>query len=838
MNQDAVNPDDFEIVVHVGDGKTGTSAIQKTLRQHPHLLAEAGIQYLGLMLEQATQRKYGWQRAAGIEAFHALEPAQATAELVDALRNCIASARESGIRRLVVSNETLLGRSAPTIAALQQLRDEGIGITVVAYVRRHDGWARSAYLQWGLRHKTYDGPLRDFGGWAGKRKFGLYPKLERWHAAFGKHLIVRNFDTLDDAAADFLALLQLDHAGFDTIRSNETPSAEELVLRALFNQQQAGRASSSRFTRLFASGNIDFRLPLERWLQDLLPNRGQLARIVDDHADDRSKVDELLAANGQPPLGSEALPNPPLSLDRDALIGALFQVVAQQAVRLEGMESRLETVLESVGTKDGNGIGSAHGLADTEPDSQVAAALAPALGYFGPLAADCLQLKVATNVRVIRLSVAEPKPTFLNLRGLELIQDGKPLALPAGQYTASQSSVAGDSAGNGPGTLLTMKGIHSKVEYAPWWHVEFSDPPRIHSLRLFNRGDGWNSRSRTLRVEVVDADGRSQLLHDGQSAVQLRHLLAVASRLAGKALPEAWPATVAAATAERRDLLCAIASRLRDRSLPLNAFDWRTIVMMLGVWGSDEPDADEWTVIAALLLAQQQGKAGTSIKTFSLLLDTQARLRRLQQEINVIAHGLDLGGFMLTRHGLKPEGVLRREPERFLAHMEAVIAALRAMDREPMLAYGTLLGAVREANFIAHDDDIDLLYRSPARNRNEVESELQELKGALKKSGFRVVDLMPNSLNMHVIDARNGAVMDVFPCWLEDGLMQMHMESMKVRGIDPSIIYPVSDVELCGRKLPAPARPRDYLEERYGSEWQVADQFFEWPWPLKEEAAR
>jgi hypothetical protein len=43
-------PADFEIVVHVGDGKTGTSAIQKTLRQHPLELADVGILYLGLML--------------------------------------------------------------------------------------------------------------------------------------------------------------------------------------------------------------------------------------------------------------------------------------------------------------------------------------------------------------------------------------------------------------------------------------------------------------------------------------------------------------------------------------------------------------------------------------------------------------------------------------------------------------------------------------------------------------------------------------------------------------------------------------------------------------------
>jgi hypothetical protein len=64
------------------------------------------------------------------------------------------------------------------------------------------------------------------------------------------------------------------------------------------------------------------------------------------------------------------------------------------------------------------------------------------------------------------------------------------------------------------------------------------------------------------------------------------------------------------------------------------------------------------------------------------------------------------------------------------------------------------------------------------------------------------------------------------------------MESMKVRGIDPAIVYPASQVQLCGRMMPAPADPEAYLEERYGAGWRISDQFFEWPWPLKDEAAQ
>jgi hypothetical protein len=385
--------------------------------------------------------------------------------------------------------------------------------------------------------------------------------------------------------------------------------------------------------------------------------------------------------------------------------------------------------------------------------------------------------------------------------------------------------------------LLTQAGIHSGPERAPWWQLELKEAVVVDALRVWNRSDGWGSRSRTLAIDVDDGAGGFRRIYEGRSASNLAAAVAAAAKAAAIEV-DALPMTVDAASQLRNRLLSAIAVRVVSGEIALSAIDWRGVVPLLDVWRAHQPSADEWTVIAAFLLFQQQGKGGTSIKSFSLLLHTQAHLQRLQHAINHIASVRGLGGFMLTRHGVKGEGVLRRHPERFLDHMQAVLAALRDLGRAPVIAYGTLLGAVRENNFIAHDDDIDLVYRSRSRNRAEVEAELPTIQDALRERGFKVVNLLPNSLNMHVIDARNGAVMDVFPCWEQDGRIQMHMESMKVRGIDPAIMYPATEVSLLGRQLPAPARPEAFLLERYGPGWQVSDQFFEWPWPLKDETVQ
>src|SRR5690606_1014081 len=106
---------------------------------------------------------------------------------------------------------------------------------------------------------------------------------------------------------------------------------------------------------------------------------------------------------------------------------------------------------------------------------------------------------------------------------------GKVLAPPEG-LEATQSSVSGTVADNGADNLMRLKGIHSSAEAAPWWEVRFTSPIDADEIRITNRSDGWGIRSRTLRVEAIDADGSERCLHDGQSPVHLVAALAEATR--------------------------------------------------------------------------------------------------------------------------------------------------------------------------------------------------------------------------------------------------------------------------------------------------------------------
>ena len=140
----------FRLTVHVGAGKTGTSSIQKTLLSNQSELNEQGIHYMGLMLEQAPLKKYLWQKQRGTEAFSELEGETRRQQALEVIRNSVKKFQDKGISHAIWSNESFLKRPNMVMDILRQLRSDGVDIEIIAYVRRHDAWMKSAYIQWGL----------------------------------------------------------------------------------------------------------------------------------------------------------------------------------------------------------------------------------------------------------------------------------------------------------------------------------------------------------------------------------------------------------------------------------------------------------------------------------------------------------------------------------------------------------------------------------------------------------------------------------------------------------------------------------------------------------------
>lgn len=332
----------FHLIFHIGAGKTGTSSIQRSLSNQKKDLVSAGWDYWGLMLDQCPVKKYDWQKASASKLFLALDSTMAQAQVEDVLGLSIDDCLSRGVKTAIWSNEWFFGRHHNVIPALENLRKTDVSVTIVAYVRNHASWAKSAYVQWGIKHKTYSGPILDFQEYIKSRPVRFASTLRPWLDAFSDSIYIRNFDSVNDVVDDFSRLLDIP-VKIISERINESPSGEELLLRAFYNNSIKGEAMPMDFDRTFQTNGVDFEMNPEVWLNGLLPDKESLRTVEFDSDQDIKETDDILRRFGEAPLiqggGVKAV-----SLDAYRLCGILAQLLVKQGRRINQLQLQLRNI--------------------------------------------------------------------------------------------------------------------------------------------------------------------------------------------------------------------------------------------------------------------------------------------------------------------------------------------------------------------------------------------------------------------------------------------------------------------------------------------------------------
>jgi SAM-dependent methyltransferase len=160
--------------------------------------------------------------------------------------------------------------------------------------------------------------------------------------------------------------------------------------------------------------------------------------------------------------------------------------------------------------------------------------------------------------------------------------------------------------------------------------------------------------------------------------------------------------------------------------------------------------------------------------------------------------------------------------------LEAVQRTLELLHQhgvDAFLAFGCLLGAVREGRLIDHDNDADVSYISRATHPFDVIRESYALErlflgcgwGTHRMSGADFKAIPPDQ------ELQDAAV-DVFAGFRRGD--QLFVMPHVCAPLPAGALVPLATVTLEGRTLPAPADPPALLEATYGPEWRVPDPSF------------
>jgi SAM-dependent methyltransferase len=171
--------------------------------------------------------------------------------------------------------------------------------------------------------------------------------------------------------------------------------------------------------------------------------------------------------------------------------------------------------------------------------------------------------------------------------------------------------------------------------------------------------------------------------------------------------------------------------------------------------------------------------------------------------------------------------------EGYLDDLENVLRVLRdECGVQPFIAYGALLGAVREGKLIGHDVDADVGYLSEFSHPSDIARETFRIERTLRAHGMRVVRQSAGFLALHFrqLDDTERNI-DIFTAFMVDGVVYETNDLQMVADVDDML--PLSTVRCEGRTLPAPARPERYLEAAFGPGWRVPDPGFAYDTPRR-----
>ncbi len=263
------------IFIHVGYGKTGTSAIQGALADNSAKLAAQGVIYANRSLAHKSlgpnafasgdEFKVALRKKDMRETF-VVRAAQIFTDLID----------RDDVQKVIWSHETLLGQTKIIGAVARRLA--GVAdVKIIIYMRNHIDLIVSGYQQWGIKHKVGKGRLPTLEEYIrdAERKLNFDKMADEWAAEVGdENLIVRSADAAGDVVPDFARVCGIDiELERPSDRRYVTPSPSIMSLFKVYHDQfDEPKASRPVMELLRRAGVLDRDIhPVDPWPIEMSP---------------------------------------------------------------------------------------------------------------------------------------------------------------------------------------------------------------------------------------------------------------------------------------------------------------------------------------------------------------------------------------------------------------------------------------------------------------------------------------------------------------------------------------------------------------------------------------
>ncbi|OWK32637.1 hypothetical protein [Sphingomonas mucosissima] len=339
---------DRRLVIHAGLGKSGSSAIQKYLRDSAGDLRCADACYLGMYLERGDPLSGAFASADDLQRALSDDPAIED-RLVALLTQRIQG--RPGIKTFIWSHIGL-AVSAPLMARVIARLTPICKTEVVLYFRHQASWLVSAYLQWGVKHKANTGPIRSFSEWlpeARSRGADYRQVIESWREAIApQDLHVRSYDLAADVVTDFLTTMGLPIPPASD-RSNwhyQTPDAAVLTLYRLYQGQNDAEAPPGVLQRALAASGVEKKRYREVDPASTLPAGLEWTNFVERFEADNAALARDFGLILNAPSRGPA--QDPQHAAPAVVIPALLDMIIAMERRIAALEKRLKAPDESI----------------------------------------------------------------------------------------------------------------------------------------------------------------------------------------------------------------------------------------------------------------------------------------------------------------------------------------------------------------------------------------------------------------------------------------------------------------------------------------------------------